>query len=104
MDYNTIIYTIYSSLEKLKKEGEVASYIPELAKVDPNKFGVHITTTDNQHFSIGDSNEKFSIQSIAKVLALTLAYDKIGEKIWKRLGVEPSGTAFNSLVQLILLI
>lgn len=100
MDYNTIIYTIYSSLEKLKKEGEVASYIPELAKVDPNKFGVHITTTDNQHFSIGDSNEKFSIQSIAKVLALTLAYDKIGEKIWKRLGVEPSGTAFNSLVQL----
>jgi len=100
MDYNTIIYTIYSSLEKLKKEGEVASYIPELAKVDPNKFGVHITTTDNQHFSIGDSNEKFSIQSIAKVLSLTLAYDKIGEKIWKRLGVEPSGTAFNSLVQL----
>ncbi|UMB53057.1 glutaminase [Lutibacter sp. A64] len=100
MDYNNIIFKIYNNLDKLKKEGEVASYIPELAKVDPNKFGVHITTTDNQHFSIGDSNEKFSIQSIAKVLALTIAYDKIGEKIWKRLGVEPSGTAFNSLVQL----
>lgn len=100
MDYNTIINTIYSSLEKLKKHGEVATYIPELAKVDPNKFGVHITTIDNQHFSIGDSNEKFSIQSIAKVLSLTLAYKKGGEKIWERLGVEPSGTAFNSLVQL----
>lgn len=100
MDYNNILIKINNSLEKLKKQGEVASYIPELGKVDPNKFGVHITTIDNQHFSIGDSNEKFSIQSIAKVLSLTLAYKVSGEKIWKRLGVEPSGTAFNSLIQL----
>ncbi|GGK38623.1 MULTISPECIES: glutaminase [Flavobacteriaceae] len=100
MDYNNIINTIYFSLEKLKKNGEVATYIPELAKVDPNKFGVHITTIDHQHFSIGDANEKFSIQSIAKVLSLTLVYKKVGEKIWERVGVEPSGTAFNSLVQL----
>ena len=100
MDYNNILFKINNSLEKLKKQGEVASYIPELSKVDPNKFGVHITTIDNQHFSIGDSNEKFSIQSIAKVLSLTLAYKVSGEKIWKRLGVEPSGTAFNSLIQL----
>ena len=100
MDYNNILFKINNSLEKLKKQGEVASYIPELSKVDPNKFGVHITTIDNQHFNIGDSNEKFSIQSIAKVLSLTLAYKVSGEKIWKRLGVEPSGTAFNSLIQL----
>ena len=100
MDYNNILFKINNSLEKLKKQGEVASYIPELSKVDPNKFGVHITTVNNQHFNIGDSNEKFSIQSIAKVLSLTLAYKVSGEKIWKRLGVEPSGTAFNSLIQL----
>ncbi len=100
MDYSNILFTIYNAIEKLKNQGKVATYIPELALVDPNKFGVHITTIDNQHFSIGDSNEKFSIQSIAKVLSLTLAYNKIGEKIWERLGVEPSGTAFNSLVQL----
>ena len=100
MDYNNILFKINNSLEKLKKQGEVASYIPELSKVDPNKFGVHITTIDNQHFNIGDSNEKFSIQSIAKVLSLTLAYKVSGEKIWKRLGVEPSGTAFKSLIQL----
>ena len=100
MDYNNILFKINNSLEKLKKQGEVASYIPELSKVDPNKFGVHITTINNQHFNIGDSNEKFSIQSIAKVLSLTLAYKVSGEKIWKRLGVEPSGTAFNSLIQL----
>ena len=100
MDYNNILIKINNSLEKLKNQGEVASYIPELSKVDPNKFGVHITTIDNQHFSIGDADEKFSIQSIAKVLSLTLAYKKGGEKIWERLGVEPSGTAFNSLVQL----
>ena len=100
MDYNSILISIYKSLKKIKNHGNVATYIPELAKVDPNKFGVHITTIDNQHYSIGDSNEKFSIQSIAKVLSLTLAYKVAGEKIWKRLGVEPSGTAFNSLVQL----
>lgn len=100
MDYNNILIKINNSLEKVKNQGEVASYIPELSKVDPNKFGVHITTIDNQHFSIGDADEKFSIQSIAKVLSLTLAYKKRGEKIWERLGVEPSGTAFNSLVQL----
>jgi len=100
MDYNNIIFTIYTSLEKLKKHGKVATYIPELAKVDPNKFGVHITTIDNQHFNIGDADEKFSIQSISKVLSLTLAYKKIGEKIWERIGVEPSGTSFNSLIQL----
>lgn len=100
MDYNNTIFSIYTYLEKLKNHGKVASYIPELSNVDPNKFGVHITTTDNQHFSIGDANEKFSIQSIAKVLSLTLAYNKVGEKIWERVGVEPSGTSFNSLIQL----
>jgi len=100
MDYNNIILKIYTSLNKIKDHGKVASYIPELSSVDPNKFGVHLTTLNNEHYSIGDSNEKFSIQSIAKVLALTMAYKMKGEKLWKRVDVEPSGISFNSLVQL----
>lgn len=80
--------------------GEVASYIPELGNINPNKFGVHLTTIDDKAYCFGDSDEKFSIQSIAKVLSLTLAYKLEGGNLWKRVGVEPSGTAFNSLVQL----
>ena len=78
----------------------MASYIPELVNVDSESFGVFISTIDHTNFGIGNFNEKFSIQSIAKVLSLSLAYSILGEKIWTRLGVEPSGTAFNSLVQL----
>ncbi|SNR53940.1 glutaminase [Lutibacter flavus] len=100
MNYNNLFSEINNSLNKKKAQGKVASYIPELSKVDPDKFGVHLTTIDNKHFSIGDANEKFSIQSIAKVLSLTLAYKIEGEKLWERIGVEPSGTPFNSLVQL----
>ncbi len=100
MDYNNIFFKINTSLNKIKDHGKVASYIPELNNIDPNKFGVYLTTLNNEHYSIGDSNEKFSIQSIAKVLALTLAYKMKGEKLWKRIDVEPSGTSFNSLVQL----
>ncbi|WP_456460940.1 glutaminase [Lutibacter sp.] len=100
MDYNNIFSKLYRELESIADSGKVANYIPELSKVDPNKFGVHLTTVDNQNFSFGDASEKFSIQSIAKVLALTLAYKLEDEKLWKRVGVEPSGTAFNSLFQL----
>ena len=100
MDYNKLFSEINNSLNKKKTKGNVASYIPELSKIEPDKFGVHLTTIDNKHFNIGDANEKFSIQSIAKVLSLTLAYKIEGEKLWNRVGVEPTGTPFNSIVQL----
>ncbi|PTB97516.1 glutaminase [Marivirga lumbricoides] len=100
MNYTSIFEKIFKELEKTPATGKVADYIPELAKVDPEKFGVHLTTIDGQHASFGDSNEKFSIQSIAKVLSLTLAYKWEDEKLWHRVGVEPSGTPFNSLLQL----
>jgi len=99
-DYQEIFQTIASELENIDDPGEVATYIPELACVDPSKLGVHLVTIDNNHFAHGDSDEKFSIQSIAKVLSLTLALEIVGEKLWDRVGVEPSGSAFNSLVQL----
>jgi len=63
-------------------------------------FGVHMTKVDGTNFGIGNNLEKFSIQSIAKVLSLTLAYKILGEKIWERIDVEPSGTKFDSLLLL----
>ena len=95
-----IIQEVYNKTKQIEHQGQLASYIPELAKVDPKKFGVHISGINNEKFGLGDFNKKFSIQSIAKVLSLSLAYSILGKKIWKRVGVEPSGTAFNSLVQL----
>ncbi len=100
MNVEKIIQEIYLQIIEIEDEGQVASYIPELANVDATKFGVHISTIDHLHFGIGHCYDKFSIQSIAKVLSLSLAYKILGEKIWERLGVEPSGTGFNSLVQL----
>ncbi len=100
MDYLKIFSEISKKLDAEASSGEVASYIPELGLVDPNKFGVHLTTVNEDHYSFGNSNEKFSIQSIAKVLSLTLAYKLENELLWERVGVEPSGTPFNSLVQL----
>ncbi|MBU1096445.1 MAG: glutaminase [Ignavibacteriae bacterium HGW-Ignavibacteriae-2] len=100
MDYQLILHEIYEIISAQKDRGELASYIPELAKVNPDNFGIYLTTVDKNEFGIGDCYTKFSIQSIAKVLSLSLAYKILGEKIWVRVGVEPSGTPFNSLVQL----
>ena len=100
MDFTEIIKEVYKKTSNIENKGELATYIPQLAKVDPLNFGVHISTLDNLSFGIGDYSKKFSIQSISKVLSLSLAYRTLGEDIWNRLGVEPSGNAFNSLVQL----
>jgi glutaminase len=78
----------------------VADYIPPLAAVPRGKFGMVLRTVGNEVFAVGDSEERFSIQSIAKVFSLTLAMRLEGDAVWERVGREPSGTAFNSLVQL----
>ena len=100
MNYTKIFSEINEELNKTEDLGKVATYISELSGVDPSKFGVHLTTINHQDYYFGDSEEKFSIQSIAKVLALVLAYKQEDEKLWERVGVEPSGTSFNSLFQL----
>jgi glutaminase len=84
----------------LPDRGEPASYIPGLAAIDPRRFGIAVATATGDIFTAGDADERFSIQSISKVFALTLALGKIGDALWKRVGHEPSGTAFNSIVQL----
>ncbi|MEO6133421.1 MAG: glutaminase, partial [Saprospiraceae bacterium] len=100
IDYKSILDEIYSDILTLPQDGHVAEYIPELASIDPSKFGVHLCTVEDEHYGIGDHEEKFSIQSIGKVLALTLAFQQKGEELWTRVGVEPSGSSFNSLWQL----
>jgi len=100
MNYSAVLQGIHDNIKQLGSPGKVASYIPELANIDGNKFGVHLLTTDGSSHSLGDSHEKFSIQSISKVLSLSFVFPLVGESIWKRIGVEPSGDPFNSIVQL----
>lgn len=80
--------------------GTVASYIPELARVDAKSFGLCVIDNDGQVAAAGDAETPFSIQSISKVFTLTLALGRVGDRLWKRVGREPSGSAFNSVVQL----
>lgn len=100
MDYEKIFKAIYSDLQKVEDLGQVASYIPELAKIDPNQFGVNLTTINGETYGFGDSEKRFSIQSISKVFTFVMAYSILKSDIWKRMDLEPAGTPFNSLIQL----
>jgi glutaminase len=100
MDIQLVIDQIFSEVKPLYVRGKVANYIPELETVSPEQFAISVHTIDGNSFSVGDSRIPFSIQSISKVFGLTLAYKILGPEIWMRIGKEPSGNAFNSLVQL----
>ncbi len=100
MDYPKILEEIKESLALEPKTGTVASYIPELAKISPNKFGMHLCCFEQGNFAFGDSRERFSIQSVSKVFSLTLAIQLLGNKVLERVGIEPSGDPFNSLILL----
>ncbi len=80
--------------------GEVASYIPELARADANAFGLVVIDADGAVAAAGDADVPFSIQSISKVFTLTLALGMVGDRLWRKVGREPSGSPFNSIVQL----
>lgn len=80
--------------------GRVADYIPALARVDPKQFGLAIHTCSGETAAVGDCRQGFSIQSVSKVFTLTLALGRIGDALWRRVGREPSGSPFNSIVQL----
>ncbi|MEM7767734.1 MAG: glutaminase [Pseudomonadota bacterium] len=81
-------------------EGTVANYIPALAAVDPNQIGLAVATLDGAVHQAGDAETPFSIQSISKVFTLSMVLEQTGEALWEGVGREPSGTAFNSIVQL----
>lgn len=100
MDYNEILEIIASEIEPLRGIGHQADYIPALAKVNPDRFGIYITTTDKREFGFGNYDERFSLQSVIKVFSLAMALSEVGEDLWSRVGKEPSGSAFNSLIPL----
>ena len=101
MNYSKIVKEIREEIKPFEGEGNSASYIPELAKVNPDQFGLYIKCIGGgEDFTVGQDTTKFSIQSISKVFTVTLAYSLLGEEIWDRVGVEPSGNPFNSIMQL----
>ncbi len=100
MDYQQILENIYQTIQPYAKEGKQADYIPALAKVNPDQFGMCIHTIYGEEYSIEQADVRFSIQSISKVFALAMCLSLKGDDLWKRVGKEPSGTAFNSLIQL----
>ncbi len=100
MDYNAILEQIHREIQSWIGKGKVADYIPALADVPLNKFGMVIRMNSGMEYTIGDCNEPFSIQSISKLLSLTMVHTKDQTVINQKVGVEPSGNPFNSLVQL----
>ena len=101
MDFQGILDEINTELRPLMGQGgKVASYIPALARVAPTQFGIALRTCAGETAQAGDSATPFSIQSMSKVFSLTLAIRSLGEAMWDRIGREPSGSPFNSLVQL----
>ena len=99
-DLQAIVDEIHAELEPRFGAGKPADYIPQLAHVDPRRFGLAVVTLDGSQHTAGDSDEAFSIQSISKVFLLTLALGRHGEGLWTHVGREPSGSAFNSISQL----
>ena len=100
MNYNQILTEIAGAVAPLRSVGRQASYIPALARVNPDRFGICLLTTDGKEVEFGDVGERFSIQSVTKVFSLAMALSFRGEALWRRVGKEPSGSAFNSLIQL----
>lgn len=99
-DLARIVRDIAEEMSARPDRGQVATYIPELANVDPARFGLAVIDLDGATHLGGDADLPFSIQSISKVFTLTLVLDAIGSQLWERVGREPSGSPFNSIVQL----
>jgi glutaminase len=95
-----IIDEIYREMASRTQRGKVADYIPQLACVDPDQFAISLVMQDGKSYSAGCAKTLFSIQSISKVFTLTIALGKLGDEVWTRVGREPSGDPFNSIVQL----
>ena len=100
MNYEHILKEIEEEIQPLFKEGKVADYIPALAQVEPNQFAMSLQLFDGSSYHVGNSDYKFSIQSISKVFSFAHVMHITGGDLQNRLGLEPSGSAFNSLIQL----
>ncbi|MGE0678780.1 glutaminase [Pseudolabrys sp.] len=97
---DVVLCDIFREITQRKERGQVAAYIPELADVDIESFGLAVVDAGGKVAAVGEADTPFSIQSISKVFTLTLALGRFGDRIWERVGREPSGNSFNSIVQL----
>lgn len=100
MDLKPLLDRIAADMAAATDRGTVASYIPELAGIDPNQFGIAVALPSGDEFAAGNAATPFSIQSISKVFTLAIALGRLGDQLWDRVGREPSGLAFNSILQL----
>lgn len=96
----SLLDEIAARMAAAPERGQVATYIPELATVDPARFGIAVALPSGQILGAGDAAIGFSIQSISKVFTLAIALGRLGDQLWARVGREPSGLAFNSILQL----
>ena len=95
---NGIIQTIFNEMQSITN-GNVATYIPELANVDPNMFGISVCYMNGDKFNIGNYDKHFCLQSCSKPLSYCIAYDEHGkEELHKHVGYEPSGQSFNAFI------
>ncbi|WP_371677209.1 glutaminase [Streptomyces sp. NBC_01276] len=99
-DYAALLERVAADVAPLVGSGTPAEYIPALASVNPGQFGMALADLDGNVFGAGDWRVPFSAQSVTKVFALALALAEGGDSLWERVGREPSGNPFNSLVQL----
>ena len=100
MNFQELLDEIRREVRPHFGKGRVADYIPALKSVPPDRFGMALCLTTGEEYSTGDAAEPFSIQSVSKLFSLMLAMRLMGDEVWTRVGKEPSGTPFNSLVQL----
>ena len=100
MNYNKILNEIEEEIQNSLKKGKLPTYIPALSNIKANDFAMSIITLEGEEYHIGSSDLKFSIQSISKVFTFTLALLNYSKELYTRVGHEPSGSAFYSLVQL----
>lgn len=95
-----LLETLVCRYQSSYTQGRVADYIPALAGVAPQRAGIAVATLDGQLFTAGDATERFSLQSVSKIFALVMAMNRLGDNLWQRVNMEPSGQPFNSIVQL----
>jgi glutaminase len=100
VDLTRCLTDLLAQARQLPAQGKVADYIPALSEVSPERLGIAVATLDGKVFAAGDSHIPFSIQSLSKTFALTMAMQLQGDELWQRVRMEPSGQPFNSIVQL----
>jgi glutaminase len=100
VNYDVLLGQAMAAAETVRGRGAPADYIPALACADPGDFGMALATVDGEVHGVGEWRRPFSVQSVSKLFALALALARGGTPLWRRVGREPSGNPFNSLIQL----